>query len=234
MISLRILPFLIVGITAATAAEPKTLLAQPGANLLSDDLKTAPDGKEWKAAKGKWEIADGALRAAELPADKHGAVSRRPLKFTDAVIQYEVKIEGAKGTTLSINDAKGHNCRVSINAAGFSVTKDDHDHEGPDKAVAFGRRALTLKPGEWHTVRMEVVGDTVLGTVDDAPPVFGSHEMIAVEKTNFGLTVAGESASFRNLKVWAAQPNPAWEKTKATIPAPLPPARPAAKKAAAN
>ena len=229
----HLLPILLATLATASAAEPKTVLATPGSSLFNDDLKTAPDGKEWVAAKGKWEVVDGALRGAELAADKHGAVSRHNLKFTDAVIQYEVKLDGGKVTTLSINDAKGHNCRLTINPTGFSVGKDDHDHEGPDKGVNFGRRALTLKPGVWHTVRMEIVGETVLGTVDDAPPVFGSHEMIAAEKTNFGFTVAGETVSFRNLKVWSATRSADWEKVKGTIPAPLPPAAAPAKAKAA-
>ncbi len=234
MSPLRILPILLATIAAASAAEPKTVLAKPGSPLFEDELKTAPDGKTWAAAKGKWEVVDGALRGAELAADKHGAVTRRTMKFTDAVIQYEVKLEGGKTTSLSINDAKGHNCRLMINPTGFTVTKDDHDHEGPDKAVNFGRRALDLKPGTWHTVRLELAGDTVLGTVDDAPPVFGSHEMIAAEKTNFGFTVAGETVSFRNLKVWSATRSADWEKVKASIPAALPPAVAKAKAAAAK
>jgi len=234
MMKLPLLALLTLPLLALHAADaPKTALAKTGESLFSDDLKTAPDGKAWAAAKGKWEIADGALRGAELAADKHGAVSRHKMNFTDAVIQYEVKLDGAKGTTLSINDAKGHNCRIALNPTGFTVTKDDHDHEGPDKAVNFGRRAVALKPGEWHTVRLEMVGDTVLGTVDDAAPVFGSHEMIAAEKTNFGFTVAGETASFRNLKVWSATKNADWDKAKAAIPAPLSPGGPAKAKAPA-
>jgi hypothetical protein len=233
---LPLIPILSLSIACVNAADskPKTVLAQPGSVIFSDDLTKAPDGKEWKAAKGKWEVADGALRGAELAADKHGAVSRHTMNFKDAVVQYEVKLDGTKSTTLSINDAKGHNSRIALSPTGFTVTKDDHDHEGPDKAVNFGRRAVDLKPGEWHTVRLELVGDTVLGTVDDAPPVFGSNEMIAAEKTNFGFTVAGESASFRNLKIWSATPNPGWEKAKASIPAATPPAAPAKRKAPAK
>lgn len=229
----HLLPILLASVAAASAADSKPVLAKTGSEIFADKLDQAPDGKTWKAAKGKWEVVDGAWRGAELKSDNHGAVTRRQVTFKDAVVQFDVKIDGARGTSLSINDAKGHNCRIAINAAGFTVTKDDHDHDGPDKAVNFGRRELKLKPGEWHTVRLEMVGDTVLGTVDDAPPVFGSHEMIAAEKTNIGLTVAGETASFRNLKLWNATASPDWSKVRSTIPAPLQPLTPAARKAAA-
>ena len=214
MKTLRLLSILLATLAAASAADPKTLLAERGKSLLSDDLnKTA-----WKGAKGKWEIADGAMRGTELTADMHGAAARQPLAFKDAVLQFDVRLDGAKMTSLSINDAKGHLCRVLINPTGFTVQKDDHDHEGPDKAAIFGRREVKVNTGEWHTVVVEIVGNTMLATMDGANATFGSHEMIGGPKANLGFTVAGESASFRNLRVWEATANKDWEKTKATIP----------------
>ncbi len=231
MKNLLILPILLATLAAASAAEPKTLLAERGKSLFSDDLNKAPDGQAWKAAKGKWEIVDGALRGAEVPADMHGAVTRHALAFKDAVLQFDVKLDGAKTVSLSINDAKEHLARVLFNPTGFTVQKDDHDHDGPDKAVIFGRRAVKFEPGAWHTVVVEIVGDTMLATLDGANATFGSHEMIGTPKANFGFTVGGQSASFRNVRVWEATANKDWEKTKATIP-PSPTAPPVAAKAA--
>ena len=232
---LRLLPLLGLSITITSAADsqPKTLLAERGKSLLSDDLKTAPDGKEWKAAKGKWEVVGGALQGAEIPEDKHGAVTRHQLAFKDAVIQFDIKFDGARSTSLSLNDAKEHVARVILGPTGFTVQKDDHDHDGPDAAVVFGRRNVKLTPGEWHTVVVEILGDTILASVDGANPTFGSNELIATQKANLGFTVAGQSASFRNLRVWEATANKDWAKTKATIPpAPVPPVAPAKKPAA--
>lgn len=222
----RFLPLLTIPLAFASGADaqPKTLLTERGKVLYSDDLNTAPDGKAWRAAKGKWEVTDGAVRGAEIADEKHGAVTRHSLAFKDAVIQFEVKFDGARGTSLSINDAKEHVARVSLSPTGFTVQKDDHDHDGPDKAAVFGRRNVKLAPGEWHTVVVEFLGDTMLVSVDGANPTFGANELIATPKANLGFTVAGQSASFRNLRVWEANANKEWEKTKATIPpAPIPP-----------
>ena len=46
---------------------------------------------------------------------------------------------------------------------------------------------------------------------------FGSHNGIDVKKTNFGLTVGGGSVSFKDLRVWEALPNQAWEATRARL-----------------
>src|SRR5258708_3306530 len=98
---------------ADPSPEPKTLLAERGKLLFSDDLNEAPS-KEWRVAKGKWEPVDGAWQGQEIAADMHPAVVRRQLKFQDAIFQYSFKLDGAKQTTLSINDEKEHVCRVLI------------------------------------------------------------------------------------------------------------------------
>ena len=64
---------------AADPAPPKTLIAQPDKLIFADDFSSTFDTKAWKSAKGKWEIADAALRGAEIKADKHGAVTRRTM-----------------------------------------------------------------------------------------------------------------------------------------------------------
>ena len=216
---LRLLAILSLPLLATHAAEPgpKTLLGERGKLLLSDDLTAAPDGKTWRAAKGQWDVADGALRGAEKPEDMHGAVTRHALAFENAIIQYDVKLDGCKVTTLSINDDKDHMCRVLLNPTGFIVQRDDHDHDGPDKAVVFGKQTVALKAGEWQTVTLEIVGDTMLATVNGAHATFGSDALLGTKKANFGFTVSGQSASFRNLRVWEAAPNTDWDKTKLTL-----------------
>lgn len=207
-------------------AADKPLLGVPGASIYENALADKP--AEWTAAKGRWEPADGVLRGAELAADKHGAVIRLTKPLTNFIVQFEVRLDGAKGVSLSINDPKGHLARIGLAPTSVRVGKDDHDKDGPDKAVAFGFLKADLKPGVWNRVRMEIVGDTMLGCVNDDLAAFGSHEQLAGPKSNLGLTVAGETASFRNLKICEATPNPAWDSVKASLPKgePVPPPAP--------
>lgn len=212
------------------ADDPKTLMTERGKVLFSDDLskpmakpEKAAKGRAaaaaatgWRMAKGKWETVDGALKGSELKEDKHGAVARYPLNFKDVVIQYDVQVNGCRMTTLSINDSKEHVCRVLINKDGFTAQKDDHDHEGPDKAVKFGTEKVEIKPGTWQTVLVEIKGGEMV-TQLGGKVIVGKHESIATDKANLGFTVSGESASFRNLKVWEASPKEGWDKTKAGL-----------------
>lgn len=204
---MKLLPALALALfplSALVAADAPTQLADRGKLLLSDDLKEV--AAPWKVAKGAWAGADGVVVGKEVASDNHPGVMRHPLAFKDAIFQYEVRLDGAKGTTLSINDAKEHVARVLINPNGFSAQKDDHDHEGPDKPVNFGHKQVAFKAGEWHTVVAELVGDTLVASVDGGNVIAGSNELIATEKANFGFTVNGESVSYRNLRVWEAVP----------------------------
>jgi hypothetical protein len=213
--------FAIAAGAADASAEPKTLLAERGKLLFSDDLSAAPS-KEWRAAKGKWEAVDGAWRGEEVPADMHPGVIRHALKFQNAIFQYSFKLDGAKQITLSINDEKEHVCRVLIRPNGFTVQKDDHDHEGPDKGVVFQTITTPVKAGEWHTLVVEILGQEMLASLDGAKVGFGSHELIGAQKANFGFTINGQSASFKNLRVWEALPNKNWAETKAKLAAAAP------------
>ena len=85
--------------------------------------------------------------------------------------------------------------------------------------MVFARIAADLKPGVWHKVRMEMVGDTMLGMVDDMI-AYGSNELFTQDRMSPGFTVAGQSVDFRNLKITEATKNPEWDKVKATLPAP--------------
>jgi hypothetical protein len=224
---------------SASAAETP-LLAVPGKVLYENKLDAAP-GEPWKAAKGKWELVAGVWRGSEKPEDKHGAVNRLPNKLADFVIEYEFKFEGGKGTSLSLNAAKGHLARISIAPKLVTIQKDDGDRDGPDKAAVFARFAADFAPGTWHKVRMEMVGDTLLGQVDELV-AWGSNELFKQERIMPGFTVAGQSVDFRNLSIREAALNPDWEKVKATLPKPgekvvappAPPARPGAAKGPAR
>ncbi|MEM7146648.1 MAG: family 16 glycoside hydrolase [Verrucomicrobiota bacterium] len=190
------------------------LMTSPGDLLFEDDLTEKTEG--WKAGNGQWEIVDGALKGMELEADDHAATYKRNLTFQNAIIQYQIKLDGARVTTFSVNDSVDHVCRVLFNEKGLSTQKDDHDHGGPDTAVKFTTHEMEFEPGEWHTVLIEIHDDTLLAQVDDEDNVsLGSHELIAeVEKASIGFTIGGESVSFKNLKIWDAQPNEDWESTR--------------------
>ena len=207
--SLAILAAITTAAFAADPALPQTKIAQIDKLVPANPIEGSALSSNWKAAKGKWEVADGILRGAEIPADKHGAVFRTAQKLQDIVIAYEVKLDGAKMTSLSINGPKDHLARIMISPNKFTVQRDDQDHDGPDKAVVFLTKPVELAPGTWHTVVLEMVGDKMVGTLDGKITGEGSDPTFAANaKSNPGFTVAGESASFRNVRIYTAKAEP--------------------------
>ncbi len=204
--------------SVAIATEPDrplTRLAQIEKLELADLFTGTAPGSPWKAAKGKWEVADGVLHGSELTADKHGAVIRTALKLQNIVVAFDVKLDGAKMVSLSINGPKDHLARIRIAPNLFAVQRDDQDHDGPDKAVVFLNKPVELAPGTWHTVVLEMVGDKMVGTLDGKITGHGSDPSFAAkEKMSPGFTVAGESASFRNVRIYTAKAEPKtdWKK----------------------
>lgn len=203
----------------AETVTPPPLMTVSGDVFLNDSFADALP-KAWRAGKGTWVVEGGALRGTEVATDKHQAVVRRTLAFADAIVTFSFRLDRAKQISLSINDAKEHVCRLVINPRGFVVQKDDHDHDGPDKPVVFARVPMTLAPDGWHTAVVELRGGEMLAQIDGGEHVgFGGHELLDRPKANLGLTVAGGPAEFRDFKVVAAKPNPAWADTKARLAA---------------
>src|SRR4051812_7938431 len=208
----------VLGLTASTAVlgaegppatESPTVMTVRGKELFRDSLGQSL-GNGWVTAKGDWKVVDGAIQGTERPADMHAAAARHPLKFHNAVIQYSFKLDGAKATHLSLNDAKGHVCRVMITPQEISLRKDDHDKTGPDKAALLQTRKVAIEPGRWHTLLVKLQGPEMLARIDDETVAYGSNTGIDVEKTNLGLIVSGVSVSLKNLVIWEAQPNAGW------------------------
>jgi hypothetical protein len=152
-------------LAAKEPAAPATLMTKPGKLLFQDKFDQQPDKKDWRYGPGDWKIESGSLQGAERPADMHGAVLRHAMKFRDAILRYEFQLNGATATTLSVNDAKEHVCRVLLRPNGITARKDDHDHKGPDMSVDFETKQVKIGKGEWHVLVVELKGAEMVATL---------------------------------------------------------------------
>jgi hypothetical protein len=174
---------------------------------------------------------DGALKGAQLEADHHSAGAFFAYRYHDAVIQFDVQLNGCRQALFCVDDPAAprpptptrpamvsveHICRVIFTKDGFSTQKDDHDHDGPDQAVPFGTIKMPIEPGVWKTVLVELKGKEMVATIDGRS-IAGEHPLIEMEKGYFSFNVTGDSASFRKLRIWEALPNEDWAKNKALL-----------------
>ncbi len=205
----------------------QTLMTIKGQSLFADDLSKTSSA--WKSAKGNWTIVNGALQGTERASDNHSATYRHNLVFNDAALSVQFKLDSAKQISFSINDATGHLARVVIQPKGFQARKDDHDHEGADKAAAFNAVKMSLEGNSWYELLIEMKGSEMLARVVEVANTssktigktiqasLGEHPALAGAKANIGLTVSGGSAEFRSIAVYSALANPSWSDSKKTL-----------------
>lgn len=211
-----VLSLLALAALASETPAPKTLLTERDKQRLADDFGH-PLATPWKPNRGTWTIAAGALRGSERKEDKHAAVLRRLLKGHDLIYQLSFKLDGASRIGLNVDDPEGHCCLVAITPAGFTVIRAAHAADQNDKRVHLDANPTPITPGVWHTLVLEVQGKTVLASIDGAAVAFGAHDAIDVDKASFALSVSGDSASFKNLRIWEAVPNKDWETTRTRL-----------------
>lgn len=174
--------------------------APQGKLLLSDDFEGTLIDKAWRVAKGEWKQAGGSLTGIELEADKHAAVVRRKVEYKNATIQLRFRLDGSRQTSLSVNHAKGHLCRVIIRPEGFWIQLDPDKDKGT-KAEVMARSKAPLKTGVWHDMTVTFAGSRMTAKIGDIV-LTGDNPAIAGPKADVGLPVSGKSVSFDSIRVY--------------------------------
>lgn len=215
-------PLLLAPLYAAenrdAAHDMKPAMSQRGKLLFSDDFSAPALAAHWKKGPGQWDIVDGTLKGVELEANHHAAVVRTRIAYHDAIFQFAFRLDGGKQTSLSLNDANGHVCRVFVRPDGISVNRDKPNAKSTEKAMVLDSQKGMLEPGRWYNLLVEVSGNRMLARVEGTPLVaYGEHDAINGEKVDFGLPVGGNSISFDNIRVWEGTPAKGWDKSKIDI-----------------
>lgn len=175
------------------AQNAKPLLLDHDVPLLaSPDFKGALDDS-FSVAKGKWTPADGVLTVLDIPEEKHIPVLHHKVGLKEAVIEVEFLLDGP-GNFLVGCDSSKHVGRVVVNVGGLSIAEDS---VAPSHTIA--KLPMTVKPGEWHHLRVEWKGDQMAVNLD-GKELRAQHEYLGTAKARSWLA-AGKSVKVRNLKI---------------------------------
>ena len=227
---------------AAPEDLPKTLLTLRGKELLNDPLGSLPERtsdkprgfasgfKGWRfnpgpegGKGGRWEIADNAFHGIESAGANHPATASYGLDFQDAIIQVDFRLndvpdEGRKYRSIFVKatDEKDYVCGLFLGPGGLNLVPYSADRINPannqrdkDPQASIPH---ALKLNEWYTVLLELRGGEAVGTVA-GKTVRVAAPLISAPKCSVMLGV-GTDASFRNLRIWEALPNPDWQPQK--------------------
>lgn len=224
---------------------PATLMTTRGRLLASEDFSKPPapfTGKPagfasgfsgWRfnagptgGKAGRWVLADDTFTGIETPGAKHPATASFGIRYQDAIIQCDVRLNDVpadgrqyRSLALKATDTKDYLISLSLGPGGAFLVPYDAERLDPktkQRTRNNPARALKpVKPGEWHTLVLEIKGDAAVGTLDGKSMTV-SNPLLASEKHSVML-VAGTEASFRNLRIWEALPNPGWQEHKTAL-----------------
>ena len=233
-----VLLVLSAGYVGAAGSGPT--LATPGKSQFDDNFARAEMTPKWRVGKGFFTIKDGVVTIAENPDDHHGAYAyvAPGFAYKDIVAEFTVKLDGAKGCSLMINDSKykdshaGHILKATIapgkvNVADwkFGAMKNDIYEKMKDPATTADEKKklrdsikdksadfkVDADPTAWHVVRVEVVGDEMLVSLDDKPAAYLKSEGVNhATKNAIGFEVAGKSVLVKDVKFSEASPASDW------------------------
>lgn len=180
-------------ISISWAQEEKPLLHDHPLPLLAAPDFKGPLDASFSIAKGKWTPQDGVMSVLDLPEQKHIPVLHHKMGLASATIEVEFMIEGP-GTFLVGCDSAKHVGRVVVTATQLSIAEDT---VAPSHTIA--KLPMTVKPNEWHKLRVEWRGDQMAANLD-GQELKAQHPYFATTKARSWLA-AGKSVKVRNLKI---------------------------------
>lgn len=231
----------------ARAAEGGPELAQKGKQLFADDFSRPEMTPKWKVGKGFFSVKDSVVSIAENPDDHHGAYAyiSPGFPYKDIVAEFALKLDGGRTCSLMINDRNykeshaGHIVKVTIapgkvNLADwkygamkndiYEKMKDPNTSADEKKKIRASIKDKSadfktdVDASDWHDVRVEIVGDEMLASIDGKPVGYLKSEGVNhAGKNAIGFEVGGKSVLVKDVKVWEAAPAGDWSDHRAAV-----------------
>jgi hypothetical protein len=191
------------------AATPEPTLGKRGKILLEENFAGDALPKGWAKNFGALAVSGGALRAGQQASDQHAAAFRRPLPVRDCAIQVDFQFAGATAFHLGFDPApgelkkKGHLFSLVVTPTEWSILEHVDKADPASKNAVRAKAAVALPRDRWHTLLIEVKGETVVARVDGREALRASAKDFGVKKPVMGQD--GAAVLFDNLKVWALE-----------------------------
>ena len=156
-----------------------------------------------KAARGTWTIVDGALHGKEVLSEEHAAVMNYTHKNRNSIVRFSFKFEdNTKGFHFSLNHRGGHLCRLSLTPTKMTFGLDKDKKDPKSKAQRLADASGKFAPGKWHTMQIEIVGDTFVAQADNGLHLKASHPKLDTDKPNYRFVMKGNSLAIDDLMIW--------------------------------
>ena len=174
-----------------------------------DDFSGFPKENIHKTDGGRWEFRNGVLFGQSTAPNSRVNFTRMLLGIGDMVCEFGVRFDGCQSLEITTSGNR-------IQCFALTLKKDSFEFvtaETPQKA-AHGKSDVILfsgpcavGDGNWHLVRLELVGDAVAVSLDDKLLGKGRSTVATVKpKGGLAVSVMGGNAQFREFNLWKAEP----------------------------
>jgi len=178
----------------------------PAANAgLKESFDAAALSEAWRINKGDWQVKEGVVVGKEKAEDMHAAVLTLAKPFSSAAVRFSFRRDGATGFNLSFNHAKGHLFRIAIADGQLTLSKDKDKNDAASKAEVLAQADAKFPAGQWHTLLVEVQGDSVKVQADNGAKLTAKNAALNVEKTGYRFVTRGSSLLIDDLTIWSAK-----------------------------
>ena len=204
--------------TAACLLLTASVIAgEPPANselAVDDSFDRKQLGEGWHVNTGEWTIADGVLRAREIPDQNHSAAARRTVETKNAVYELRFRfVEDGKGFHFGFDPApgelkkKGHLFSVIVTPESWKILKHidkARPKEDPNKTLA--EQKTEFERGKWYSLRVTTWQTHVTASIDGKEQLKASHESFGVKKPTLVFRCLGNGVEIDDIKVWKQKP----------------------------
>jgi 3-keto-disaccharide hydrolase len=208
--------------------DARAQMALRGKLLFQDDFKTpseytkAPqpvrEGWSVRAGHANWKRTGDGVRSAWETG--HMPVLVFEGSFSNAIIELEFRFHQEEGKWAACR-ISASNPRLNPRAYAVSVWANqdnpsrplglvlEHDEWKPGVITTVAHQPATFESDKWYTLRLEFIGNRALATCNGIT-VCGTHEKFGLPKTSLSLGTGLCPHDLRHLRIYEAQPNPAW------------------------
>jgi arylsulfatase A-like enzyme len=189
---------------------PPLLLGGKVRYVILDDALRSPSLRErWSAGDvarfdTRWDFSETGLRGRAWSQDQHPARCGIYLHHTDAIISVAIRLEGATEADVKLDSfTEGQVARLIVRPNGVAVRVPGRRVSQEEQTgVDLISVSAAINTGEWHTFVWELRGSKMVLTMDGQEIGRASHANLSTPKDVFGFNVVGQSASFRDVRVW--------------------------------
>jgi tetratricopeptide (TPR) repeat protein len=191
-------------IDAARAVVTQFRLSERGNVLFSDEFSgnTLKPGWTNDRGAGNWQVAGGLVTVSRRPREAGLTARSRLIAYRDAIFEFSFRTDGNGWIGLILGREDRVLAHLVLGPGAVILKVLESGESGGSDLAPLDRLTTAIERGTWHNVVVEIHGRRIIAQLDGRPAVAGESPALDIEKSDFGVSVEGASASFDYVRMY--------------------------------